>query len=157
MVNKMTATIVLIAITAVLAMLFFSSADKSAGTLGGSAKDKIKVGYIVNGNRLTIVDITGNNTVPVPPGMMTIYSADKISPIGANIFWRGNYKNQIQAGMSITNNIDQGINLKMFYDNYPIVDAVLGSGSNTLVRTNLSSFENGTCNGCTASSSITFS
>ncbi len=156
MVNKMTATIILIAITAVLAIILFSSADKSEGTFIQTAKEKIKVGYIVNGNRLTVIDITGNDTVPIPPGMMTIYSADTASPIGADILWRGSYRNMIQAGTSITNNIGQGINLKMFYDNYPLIDAVVGPGSNTLMNANLSSFGNGTCDGCVANSTINF-
>ncbi len=157
MVNKITATILLIAITAVLAMILFSSADKSGGTVTQATNPHIKVGYIVNGNRLTVVDITGNNSVPIPPGMMTIYSVDKASPIGADILWRGSYKNMIQAGTSITNNIDQGINLKMFYDNYPVIDAVVGPGYNTLINASLSSFGNGSCDGCTASSAIKFS
>jgi hypothetical protein len=147
MVSKKTATILLIAITAVLAMILFSSIDKGASTVSGNTK--VKIGYIVNGNRLTVVDITGNNNVPIPPGMITINSVDEANPIGANMMWKGNTKNQIQAGTTITNNIDERIKLKMFYENYPIIDAVLDAGPNTLANINLNNFGSGTCTGCT--------
>ncbi len=157
MVNKLTATILLIAITVVLASVLMSASNDSAGKLMGATNEKIKVGYVVNANRLTIVDITGNNSINVPPGMMTIYSADKASPIGANILWRGNSNNLIHAGSAITNNIDEKIDLKMFYNDYPIIDAEVGAGPYTMESQNYNSFGNGTCQDCNASSTITFS
>ncbi len=155
MVNKMTAVILLIAITVVLAMLIGSPTLKTAEKLASDSESNVKVGYIIDGNKLTILQITGNKDIPIPPGMITINSADNQAPVGANIAWKRGQT--IEAGTSITNNVNKEINLKMFFKNKPIIDAVLEAGPNTLANMNQNSFGNGTCDGCVASNTITFS
>ncbi len=156
MVSAMTATIVLIALVAVMGTVLVSSMGKNVNELRDSTNDKIKLGYIIDGNRLTIVDITGN--VPVPPGMIKINPTDNANVIPANVMWIGKNKYSIQAGTSITNNLNQKINLKVFYDNYPVIDASLGPGSDTPGSSSASDFVNGTCNSCNANgNTISFS
>lgn len=155
MVNKMTAVILLIAISVFLAVIIGFPTIKTAEKLDDATETNIKVGYIIDGNKLTILQITGNKDIPIPPGMITINSADSQAPVGANIAWKRG--KTIEAGTSITNNINKEINLKMFFKNKPIIDAVLEAGPNTLANMNQNSFGNGTCDGCVASNTITFS
>lgn len=155
MVNNMTVVILLIAISVVPAMLIGSPALKTAEKLASDSESNVKVGYIIDGNKLTILQITGNKDIPIPPGTITINSADDQAPVGANIAWKRG--KTIEAGTSITNNINKEINLKMFFKNKPIIDAVLEAGYNTLGNMNQNNFGNGTCDGCVASNTITFS
>lgn len=154
MVNKMTAVILLIAISVFLAVIIGFPTIKTAEKLDDATETNIKVGYIIDGNKLTILQITGNKDIPIPPGMITINSADSQAPVGANIAWKRG--KTIEAGTSITNNINKEINLKMFFKNKPIIDAVLEAGPNTLANLNQNNFGNGTCDGCIASNTITF-
>ncbi len=155
MVNKMTAVILLIAISVFLAVIIGFPTIKTAEKLDDATETNIKVGYIIDGNKLTILQITGNKDIPIPPGMITINSADNQAPVGANIAWKRG--KTIEAGTSITNNVNKEINLKMFFKNKPIIDAVLEAGPNTLANMNQNSFGNGTCDGCVASNTIMFS
>ncbi len=153
--NKMTAVILLIAISVVLAMLIGFPTIKTAEKLDDATETNIKVGYIIDGNKLTILQISGNKDIPIPPGMITINSADNQAPVGANIAWKRG--KTIEAGTSITNNVNKEINLKMYLKNKPIIDAVLEAGPNTLANMNQNSFGNGTCDGCVAGNTIMFS
>lgn len=157
MVNKMTATILLIAITVFLAVIIGGPTLKAALRLTDDTAPaaNIKVGYIINGNKLTVVQITGNNNIPIPPGLITINAADNQVPISPNIAWKRG--KTIEAGTSITNNVNKEINLKMYLKNKPIIDAVLQAGPNTLANRDQNNFGNGTCDGCVASNTITFS
>jgi hypothetical protein len=157
MVHKMTAVILLIAITLFLVAIVGGPTLKAALRLPDDTAPaaNIKVGYTVDGNRLTIVQISGNNSIPLPPGTITINSADNQAPLSPNIAWEKNGANTIEAGTTIINNVNKEINLKMFYVNKPVIDAVLQAGPNSLV--NMNPDLNGTCDGCVATNStITF-
>jgi FlaG/FlaF family flagellin (archaellin) len=157
MVNKMTAVILLIAITVFLVAIVGGPTLKAALRLPDdtSPETNVKVGYTVDGNRLTIIQITGNNNIPLPPGLITINSADNQATLSPNIAWKKNGANTIEAGTTIINNVNKEINLKMFYINKPVIDAVLQAGSNSLI--NMNPDLNGTCDGCVATNStITF-